>query len=229
MVNNLICHKCGIECDKETLCEALETLTKLYLNLKTEIKLDLVKSLRKELNLIDYETADDLRELGEKIIKAMPELYVIRDFDVKIGYIRSYEAKRDKGKTVCADCRKVNGTYTAYLPFDFIITFYEPNIYYMTENQKKILMLHELRHIGIGEKGLRLEPHDIEDFSDILKRFGLAWNGRDQDVPDILAGGDGEKCKGTKGHKLETERKTNSNGRTPSKSRGQANKNRKNE
>jgi hypothetical protein len=43
------------------------------------------------LSLVDFEIADDLKVLGEKIIKAMPELSVIRDFDVRIGYVRSYE------------------------------------------------------------------------------------------------------------------------------------------
>jgi len=75
----------------------------------------------------------------------------------------------------------------------------------MTENQKKILMLHELRHIGIGEKGFRIENHDVEDFRDILERFGIEWNGFDQEVPDILAevkaGGDGGKKAKPKGKK----------------------------
>ena len=78
------------------------------------------------------------------------------------------------------------GTWTAFLPFDFIITFYEPNIYYMTENQKKILMLHELKHIDVGERGLTIRPHDIEDFKSIIKTYGLEWNDMDQDLPDIL-------------------------------------------
>lgn len=196
MMDNLICPKCGTGC--EDPCAALEELTRMYRNLKTEVNTEIIKNLRKELNLIDCETAEDLKELGDKIIRAMPELYVIRDYDVKIGYVRSYEAKQDKGKQVNADCRKVKGTYTAYLPFDFIVTFYEPNTYYMTENQKKILMLHELRHIGIGERGFRLENHDIEDFKDILARYGIDWNGFGQDVPDILVGGDVDKGKGKK-------------------------------
>lgn len=213
----LICNRCGTECDFP--CAAFEKLSEIYTDLRTEEKTKIINDLRKDLSIIDYEKADDLRELGERIIQAMPELHAIRDYDVKIGYVRSFKEKRDKGKIINADCRKVTGTYTAYLPFDFIITFYEPNIYYMTENQKKILMLHELRHIGIGEKGLRVENHDVEDFKDILIRFGIEWNGFDQDVPDILAGGDSEK-EGTKRHKLEAKHKANSNGGSPSEPRG---------
>ncbi len=194
MENVPICKNCDNECKNP--CSAMNTLMQLYIQLREEEKTKTIRDLRKDLALIDYEVADDLKELGEKLIKTMPELYVIRDYDIKIGYVRSYERKRDKGKCVNADCRRVNGTYTAYLPFDFIITFYDPNMYYMTENQKKILMLHELKHIGIGDKGIRLENHDIEDFKDILNRFGIDWNEFNQDVPDILAGGDDGKKKG---------------------------------
>jgi predicted metallopeptidase len=201
-----ICQKCGQEC--EVPCAAAEELFKIYNDLRTEEKQNIIKELRKELSMADYEVADDLRELAEKVIAARPELNIIRDYDIKVAYVRSYEAKGSKGKSVNADCRMVNGVYTAFLPYDFIITFYEPNMYYMTENQQKVLMLHELKHIGIGERGLRIENHDIEDFKDILTTYGLEWNGLDADVPDILqVGGDS----GTKGNKMAAKPKTNSN------------------
>lgn len=214
-----ICEKCGMGC--ESPCAAIEKLIEVHRELRLEERADIIRDLREELSLEDYEVADDLRELGEKVIAAMPELHIIKDFDIRVGYVRSYEAKQAKGKRINADCRKVSGTYTAYLPFDFIITFYEPNIYHMSENQKKILMLHELRHVGIGERGFRIENHDVEDFIDILHRFGIEWNGFDQEVPDILenlaGGGDGQE-KGTGRHKMEAKPKANSNGRTSSKS-----------
>lgn len=221
-VSGNLCAECGRECDFP--CAAMKKLLRVYDELRTSEKHEIIADLRKELSITDYEIADDLMELGEKIISAMPELHIIRDFDIKIGYVRSYEAKRDKGRLIYADCRKVRGTYTAYLPFDFIITFYEPNVYHMSDNQKKILMLHELRHIGIGERGFRIEHHDVEDFKDILHKFGIDWNGFNQEVPDILntgvvlAGGDDGQQKGKKRKGMETSRKTNKNGRTSSKS-----------
>ena len=78
--------------------------------------------------------------------------------------------------------------YRAYLPYDFIITFFERNTGFLNENQLKVLMYHELRHIGIGEKGLKIVPHDVEDFSDILSRYGLDWNHINKELPDILGG-----------------------------------------
>jgi hypothetical protein len=81
-------------------------------------------------------------------------------------------------------------------------------MYYMTENQQKVLMLHELKHIGIGERGLKIENHDIEDFADILTAYGLDWNDIDKNIEDILAGGDsGKETQG-----LATKPQTNKNG-----------------
>jgi hypothetical protein len=76
------------------------------------------------------------------------------------------------------------------LPYDFLITFYDPCVAVLTTNQKKLVMYHELRHIEITQKGFGVRPHDIEDFEEILHSFGLKWNAFGNDVPDILAGGD---------------------------------------
>jgi predicted SprT family Zn-dependent metalloprotease len=108
-------------------------------------------------------------------------------YGIKIGYVLSYENKTGQ-KITYADCRKLGEVYKAFLPFDFIITFYYFNVALMNENQKKILMLHELKHIQINERGLSVRPHDIEDFKDILEKYGNEWNEFNKEVPDILGG-----------------------------------------
>lgn len=44
----------------------------------------------------------------------------------------------------------------------------------------RILILHELLHVGIdvdgNEESYRIIPHDIEDFRLVLERYGLDWN-----------------------------------------------------
>jgi hypothetical protein len=183
-----ICKDCENSC--EYPCAAAKALLDVYNRLRNEERTEIIKTLRVQLDLQDAEVADDLRVMAEQIIAKFSEFGFITEYDIKIGYVRCYEQKTDKGKTVNADCRKINKIYKAYLPYDFIITFYEPNVDYMTENQRKILMLHELKHVGLGLKGPRIEQHDIEDFADILTKFGLDWNWIDKEVPDILAGGD---------------------------------------
>jgi hypothetical protein len=139
-----------------------------------------------EIECYDAEVSEELRELGSKVIDKMLELSHISEYIGKenICYVLSYEPKKDKdGKITLADCRLVNGPYRALLDFRYIITFYEPNIYGLSDNQKKLLMLHELKHIG--EDG-KIRPHTIEDFGSMLERFGVYWNRDGEEVPDIL-------------------------------------------
>lgn len=184
-----VCLVCMTDCGEP--CAAHEELNRVYMDLRTEQKDDIVNGLRGQLEAGDAEVDEGLRALAERLIVAMPELSIIPTYDIKVGYVRSYEPKIDNGKAVYADCRKVTKTYKAFLPFDFIITVYDPNACLLSENQMKILMLHELKHIGLGEKGLTIENHDVEDFLDILERYGVTWNWLNAEVPDILEAGDG--------------------------------------
>lgn len=201
-----ICEKCGFPC--QVPCAAIGALLQIYNTTRIEEKHQLIKALRKELNIIDCEPSEELRQLGEKVINKISELSYIREFDIKIGYVLSFEAKRNKGRMAFADCRKVNGPYKGYLPYDFIITFYEPNIALLSENQKKIVMWHELLHIMVGPKGLTVRPHDTEDFDSILSLLGIRYKDLGQEIPDILAGGDGEEK--TNNQKESTQKNTNS-------------------
>lgn len=183
---NILCHKCPFTDQCEVGCPALVALTNICRKQDTAEKAALIRQYARDIGLIKFEIAPDLEELGERILTAFPEFDLIKSRGVRIGYLKSYERKKANGKAVGAECRIIKGVYTAYLPFDFVITFFYPNIHGMSENQLKILMLHELKHIGLNHKGYYLVPHDIEDFSDILSKYGLDWDGQQADVPDIL-------------------------------------------
>jgi len=191
--NIAVCIKCGKGCQEP--CLALKLLFSVYRKERIEEKREYLKSLRKFLDLLDYEPAGDIKELAEKIINAKPELAFIHECEIKIGYVMAYESKKRQGRSVYADCRKINGSYLAYLPYDILITVYEPNISWLTENQRKIVIYHELRHIDVNERGITVKPHDIEDFESILREHGLGWSQPGNDVIDILAGGDSAKEK----------------------------------
>jgi len=175
------------------ICGALRSLYRIGEEQDLQRREELTRDYAKELDVFECEVSEELQQLGEMIIAGKPELLYIALNNIKIGYVVSYKGKKQDGRIVHADCRKVIPLYRAFLPFDFVITFYFPNTHYMTDNQKKILMLHELKHVGIGPKGLRVEPHDIEDFTSIISKYGIDWDGFGQDVPDILAGGDSVK------------------------------------
>ena len=185
-----ICKECGNECEDK--CMALIKLLDIYKETRNKERHQLVKKLQKEIGIVDAEPSKELRKLAEKILSnesilsKFPELNVIREYNIRVGYVVSQENPGGT-KIKYADCRKLKWTYKAFLPFDFLITFYGRNTELLNENQKKIVMLHELKHIGIGEKGLRLEEHDKEDFANVLEAYGIRWNSLDMDVPDILS------------------------------------------
>jgi DNA-binding Lrp family transcriptional regulator len=183
-----ICNSCYYADGCEIPCAAYKELYSIWRKQNNKDKTIRIRNLRKQLNIGEAEVSHELRRLGDKIIKHFPEFNFIKEYGIKIGYIISHEKKQGE-KITYAECRKVTDLYKAYLPYDFIITYFERNTGFLNENQLKVLMYHELRHIGIGEKGLKIVPHNIEDFSDILTKYGLDWNSIDKELPDILGGG----------------------------------------
>lgn len=182
-----ICNKCKWEKDCEIPCKALDELYRIWDEQNKKDKTIRVRNLKRQLGIREAEPSNELRYLATKIINRYPEFDFIKEWDIKIGYVISQEKKRGE-KIIYADCRKVQEVYKAYLPYDFIITFYEFNTGFLNENQLKILMYHELKHIGMGPKGPKIEPHEIEDFIDILENYGLDWNMPDKEVADMLGG-----------------------------------------
>jgi hypothetical protein len=67
-----------------------------------------------------------------------------------------------------------------FIPHDYIIKIYEPNVSYMNDMQKRILMEHELMHIKVAESDsgdlkISTKTHDVEDFKDIIEKYGIDW------------------------------------------------------
>ena len=57
---------------------------------------------------------------------------------------------------------------------DFIITFYADSAG-IGEEYLKILMRHELMHIGYDGEKRYIVPHDCEDFKAIIRDYGVDW------------------------------------------------------
>lgn len=182
-----ICKSCNNKLACITPCEALDRLFKIMKAIDQEAKENLLKDYKKDLLMIFAEPDPETEAIANKIIAKFPEFDFIKVMDLKIGFVRSYETKNKDGKAVLGTCEKVNEKYKAYLPYDYIITIYYNNAYYLNDNQYKLLIYHELKHITIGNRGLAIRPHDVEDFRDILRDFGLSWSNINSEVPDILA------------------------------------------
>ena len=124
--------------------------------------------------------SEEYTEIGQRLIDTDPALEYIRDSQVSIKYLSSEHEKVEKGRTVCGQCEKIPVKYKWAIPCDFTITIFEPNVERFTEEQKEILILHELLHIGIdidgNEEIYRINSHDIEEFKLIIDRYGMEWN-----------------------------------------------------
>ena len=126
------------------------------------------------------EFSEEYAEIATKLIRENKDLSWLADAQVSIGYMSSNRKKRHNGKETFADCRKISERDKKFIPFDFLITVYDPNVEGFTDEQMEILIYHELLHVGVEEKddgSVRyfIVPHDIEDFSAVIERFGETW------------------------------------------------------
>ena len=117
-----------------------------------------------------------MKALADEVISAFPEFSFIRDEGIRIVFLESDKEKKSKGRTVYGECEKVPDKYQWAIPADFTVTFYAENVSGFSEKQKRILMEHELRHVGEKDGRFFVNPHDIEDFEVILKNHGLDWS-----------------------------------------------------
>ena len=125
------------------------------------------------------EQNDDYARIGAELIQAEKSLNWIRETEVSIGFMSSNKAKVSNGKTVFGQCERVPDRYKAFIPYDFLITVYEPNVIDFTSQQIRILLHHELLHCGVtmnAEPTYKVVPPDVEEFNEIIDRYGLDWS-----------------------------------------------------
>lgn len=122
-----------------------------------------------------FRVDDKLKELAEQVMSERPDLKKLANPDCRIAYLRC-DKKTSHGRTVFADTEKVGEKAKTLAYVDFIITFYGPACAGLSEEKMKVLMIHELKHIGFEPgKPFAIIPHDVEDFRDIIENYGMDW------------------------------------------------------
>lgn len=120
--------------------------------------------------------SDYYTKLAKQVLDENEELNYISELGITIIYLVSDQEKKSKGKVVLGQCEKVADKYKWGIPCDFTITLFDPNLRYLTEEQIKRVLFHELLHVGINKNGsLYVKPHDLEDFKLIIDKFGTDW------------------------------------------------------
>ena len=129
--------------------------------------------------------SEKYQKIALEIIDKHPLLENLRVFlkagIIKLIFLESTRQKKSAAGIVHADCEKIADSKRWAIDADFVITVYTPNVECMTDEQLKILMLHELMHIGIdltekGEIKKYIVPHSVQDFEYILEKYGLSWS-----------------------------------------------------
>ena len=119
--------------------------------------------------------------IAQDLIEKEPDLAYIKNSRVKITYLES-DARKKAGndKFVLGECEKVAAKNKWAIISDFTITVFKNNCIGMSEDQMRVLLFHELLHIGIeigpeDDEIYSVRKHDLEDFKIIIDRFGTDW------------------------------------------------------
>ena len=128
--------------------------------------------------------------IGRELVETEEALAELRASGARIAFLSSDAKRKSRGRVVHGTCERVPARWQWAVPYDFAVCVFEPNVAHYGEAQLRTLLLHELMHAGVehtedGEERYRIVPHDVEDFSAILDRFGRDWS-----APGAEAGDD---------------------------------------
>lgn len=118
--------------------------------------------------------------IGRELIETEPALAPLRGSGARIAFLSSDGKRTSNGRAVMGRCERVPARFRWCVPYDFTVTVFEPNVQTLDEFQLRTLLLHELLHAGVdvledGTERYRIVPHDVEDFREVVERFGLDW------------------------------------------------------
>ncbi len=83
-------------------------------------------------------------------------------------------------KTTAGRCIRAGKELKFFSDYDYIIQISRDYWDNLTEQARKILVLHEVMHIDIrytkqGKEVFGMRQHDVEDFAVLLEKYGLHW------------------------------------------------------
>ena len=125
---------------------------------------------------------ENYQRIAESLIDTEADLQYIKDSRVRIAYLESDSTKKaDETHLVMGECEKVAAKNKWAINYDFTITLYKNNLVGLSADQIRIVMFHELLHVGIepgpdGSEIYSVRKHDLEDFKLIIDKYGTDWS-----------------------------------------------------
>lgn len=104
-----------------------------------------------------------------------------------ISIVSVFEIK--KTSRYAAKISKVGPVFKELTGYDLVLHVWKDRWETYNDNQKEALVFHELCHIDAyekeGKKKIRLLPHPVEEFPEVVKEYGL-WNSPLQRFGDVV-------------------------------------------
>lgn len=117
-------------------------------------------------------------DLAEQIIQTEPLVEQLKIRNFTIVFLECDDMKTGSGGRIFGKTEIIQEKNKWAIPGDVSVTIYEGSCRGFTDEQYRILMLHELLHIQVTGKNNdipKIRPHDVQDFSEIIERFGRDW------------------------------------------------------
>lgn len=96
---------------------------------------------------------EDYAAIANDLINEEPALSQLKDIDFTIVYLGSDATPTSNGRIIHGKCEKVPDKFKWGVPADVTITIYDGNVEDFTAEQLRILIFHELLHIGVDADG----------------------------------------------------------------------------
>ena len=137
----------------------------------------------------EYRLNDQYARIGSMLLETEEVFKDLREHPILIEFLESDKPAPKSGRVVLGKCIKMQDKVKSLLEAatglyyripGFFIVIYKERIQHFTEEQLKILIMHELMHIEVKENDdgtvkHSIRKHNVEEFDYIIQRFGLDW------------------------------------------------------
>lgn len=133
--------------------------------------------MKKEIDKKTYDIDEEVAKIADEVLKKDA---VSLDTNIKEAVITYIKVYPNISPTVAGRCIRSSKLLKFFSDSDIIIEVSGELWDAIPYDIRYVLMLHELKHIGIsfkkdGTKVTYLVNHDVQDFYDIIKKYGIDW------------------------------------------------------
>jgi hypothetical protein len=129
----------------------------------------------------DFLPAPEVERIAKAMIAELPEFEHLQEWRIRYAWKR--EGGKKLGKLTLGTCTKTGGLIRFFGECDFVVAISADNCFALTNWDLEVLIYHELCHAGskdTEEKDAEGEPifvpvllpHDVEEFSSVVRRYG---------------------------------------------------------